>query len=94
VTQLRAGAKKLRVELRGIRVKARCEWKAEARGRAPYVGSPVSFDLDVDLDCDADRDAQIRLLDLAKQACFFEQTLIRPNVVNHRLRIGDGWIDA
>lgn len=94
VTQIRAVAKKLRLELRGIRVKARCAWQAEARGREPYVGAPVSFDLDVELDCDADRDMQVRLLDLARKACFFEQTLLRPNVLNHRLKIGSDWVDA
>ena len=94
VTQIRAVAKKLRMDLHEVHVKARYEWQAEARGREPYVGSPVSFHLDVDIDCDAARDELIQLLNFAKRACFFEQTLIRANTISHRLRTSDGWIDA
>jgi uncharacterized OsmC-like protein len=94
VTQIRAVAKKLRTDVRGVKVNARCMWKAEARGRAPYVGAPVGFALDVEIDCDQDRDAQRELLNLAKKACFFEQTLARANTIDHRLKIDDAWVDA
>ena len=94
VTQIRAVARKLRIDIGAIRVKARCEWKAEARGREPYVGSPVGFDLDVEIECAESADGQKRLLDMAKKACFFEQTLLRANTVNHRLKVGENWIEA
>ncbi len=93
-TQLRTFAKKLRIEVRGMRVRARCEWVAEAQGRDPYVGSPVAFDVDIDLDTDADEDDQRRLLETAKKGCFVEQTLGQSNTVNHRLRIGEAWVRA
>lgn len=93
-TQVRAFAKKLRIDIRGIRIKARCHWRADAIGREPYVGSPVSFHLDVDIDSDAGEADLRRLLEVAKKGCFFEQTLNRPNEVTHRLKVGDAWVDA
>ena len=93
-TQIRAFAKKLRIDIDGVHINARCHWEATAQGRAPYVGAPIAFNLDVDIDSDAKPDDLRRLLDAAKQGCFVEQTLARPNVVSHRLKLGADWVDA
>lgn len=93
-TQVRAFAKKLHIDVRAIRIKARCHWRADAIGREPYVGSPVSFHLDVDIDSDAGEADLRRLLETAKKGCFFEQTLNRTNEVTHRLKVGEEWLEA
>jgi len=91
MTQIRAFAKRLDIELRGVEVQARLHWAGEQRGTEPYVTEPVGFDLDVEIDSDADPDALRRLLDCARKGCFIEQTLSRGLEVGHRLKIGDEW---
>ncbi|MEO1312379.1 MAG: OsmC family protein [Pseudomonadota bacterium] len=94
MTQIRAFAKRLKIELRDVEVKARLHWTGEQEGNEPYVTAPVGFDLDVTLDTDAPADDQHRLLEAAKKGCFLEQTLAQGLIVGHRLRIGDSWQDA
>ena len=91
MTQIRAFAKSLKIDIRGVEVGARLRWKGERQGTAPYVARPVSFDLDVDIDSDADEDDLRRLLDAAKKGCFIEQTLAKGLTVGHRLKIDGEW---
>lgn len=94
MTQIRAFAKRLRIPLDGVKVAARLHWRGEQVGRDPYVTAPVGFSLDIDLDTTASVDDQLRLIAAAKKGCFIEQTLAQSNTVDHRLKVGDGWIDA
>lgn len=94
MTQIRAFAKRLRIPLDGVTVAARLHWRGEQVGRDPYVTGPVAFTLDIDLQTSAPVDDQLRLIAAAKKGCFIEQTLARPNSVGHRLKVGDGWIEA
>ncbi|MEO1223704.1 MAG: OsmC family protein [Pseudomonadota bacterium] len=94
MTQIRAFAKRLRIPLDGVKVAARLHWRGEQVGRDPYVTAPVGFSLDIDLDTTASVDDQLRLIAAAKKGCFIEQTLAQSNTVDHRLRVGDDWIEA
>lgn len=94
MTQIRAFAKRLRIPLDGVKVAARLHWRGEQVGRDPYVTAPVGFSLDIDLDTTASVDDQLRLIAAAKKGCFIEQTLAQSNSVDHRLKVGDDWIDA
>ncbi len=94
MTQIRAFAKRLHIELRDVEVRARLHWEGVQTGNDPYVTAPVGFDLDVTLDTDATPDDQHRLLAAAKKGCFIEQTLSQGLEVGHRLKIGDEWQDA
>lgn len=94
MTQIRAFAKRLKIDIRGVEVKARLHWEGVQDGAEPYVTAPVGFDLDVDLDTDASAADQGRLLVAAKQGCFIEQTLAKGLQVGHRLKIGDTWHEA
>jgi len=62
MTQIRAFAKRLRIDLKGVDVQATIKWKAVAEGRNPYESAPVAFLLDVDMDSDASLEEQTRLL--------------------------------
>lgn len=94
MTQIRAFAKRLRIPVAGVEVRARLHWRGEQEGAGPYVTHPVGFDLDVNLDTDASAEDQHRLLAAAKKGCFLEQTLMQGLTVGHRLRIGEDWVDA
>lgn len=94
MTQIRAFAKRLKIDIRNVEVRARLHWSGTQQDNDPYVTAPVGFDLDVTLDTDASADDQHRLLDAAKKGCFIEQTLAQGLIVGHRLKIDDAWQDA
>lgn len=94
MTQIRAFAKRLTIETRGVEVHARLHWKGEQTGNDPYVTDPVSFSLDVDIDSDATAEQLHALLDAAKKGCFLEQSLAKGVIVGHRLKLNNEWVDA
>ena len=94
MTQIRAFAKRLKIDIGEVKVNARLHWKGEQTGNAPYETGPVGFDLDVDLDSGATPEDQARLLDAARKGCFIETTLAQGLTVGHRLRIGEAWQEA
>ena len=65
MTQIRAFAKRLRIDLKGVDVQATIKWKAVAEGCNQYESAPVGFLLDVDMDSDASMEDQTRLLEAA-----------------------------
>ncbi len=93
MTQLRAFAKRLNVNLIDLSVDTRVVWNWEAKGRI-YETAPHSFEIDVLIDSDDTQDNVIALIDAAKKGCFLEQTLGRANTIRHRLKTADGWIDV
>ncbi|ABD55868.1 OsmC family protein [Jannaschia sp. CCS1] len=94
MTQIRAFAKRLKIDIRGVEVGARLHWKGEQVGNDPYVTDPVAFGLDVDIDSDATPDQLHELLNAAKKGCFIEQSLATGVIVGHRLKLGNEWVDA
>ena len=94
MTQIRAFAKRLNIEIAHVEVKARLHWQGEQVGMEPYVTQPVGFSLDVDIDSPADADELKHLLNCAKKGCFIEQTLAQGLIVDHRLKIDGSWHDA
>jgi uncharacterized OsmC-like protein len=94
MTQVRAFAKRMRVPVGEMTVKARIEWEATVEGRDPYTSRAVSFALDINLDSDAPFEDQKRLLDAAQKGCFVEATLADPIPVNHKLLIDGEYRDA
>lgn len=94
MTQLRAFAKRMKIDLKGVKMSATIKWKGEVKGREPYVTRPEAFELDIDLDSSASLEDQKRLLEAAKKGCFIEATLANPIPVTHRLKQGDDYVDA
>lgn len=91
MTQIRAFAKRLKIQIDGLEVQTRLHWTGTQEGNAPYVTAPVGFDMDVDIQSPASDDDLRALLDAAKKGCFLEQTLMQGLVVGHRLKLGGTW---
>ena len=91
MTQIRAFARRLHIDIRNVEVKARLHWFGEQLENDPYETAPVSFDLDVDIDSDATPQELEKLLNCAKKGCFIEQTLAKGLIVGHRLKIDGQW---
>jgi uncharacterized OsmC-like protein len=91
MTQLRAFAPRLGIPLTTIAVNTRLHWQAQQRGREPYQSAPVEFALDIDLGGGASTENKKRLIEAAAKGCFVEQSL-KPGIVKHRLKVGDGWL--
>ncbi|MBL4646765.1 MAG: OsmC family protein [Rhizobiales bacterium] len=94
MTQIRAFAKRLNIEIINLEVHAKLHWEGVQEGNDPYVTSPVGFDLDVDIDSPADESQLRTLLDCAKKGCFIEQTLAKGSDVGHRLKVDGEWTKA
>lgn len=93
MTQIRAFAKRLGVNLNDLNVETRVQWNWEAKGRV-YETAPHAFEIDVMIDSDDDPGKLAGLIDAAKKGCFIEQTLGRQNTIRHRLKTADGWVDV
>ena len=94
MTQIKNFAKHLNISIQKISVNGKCHWRATMDGRKPYVTRPVGFNLDIDISSDANLDDLKKLIEIAKKACFIEQTLGQSNNIVHRLRSGDDWINV
>jgi len=94
MTQIRAFAKRFKIELTDVTVNTKCHWKGEPSDDGAYVGSPVGFHLDVVIDSPAPLDEQLRLLEAAKKGCFLEASLTNVCQITHRLKTQEGWVDA
>ncbi|MFC5584646.1 OsmC-related (seleno)protein [Nitratireductor kimnyeongensis] len=94
MTQIRAFAKRLKVEIRGVEVNARFHWSATQSGKDPYVSEPVSIDLDVNIESDATDDELRAVHAAARKGCFIEQTIAAGLPVNHRLKLSEDWVAA
>ena len=93
MVQLRAFARRLRIEVKDIAVNARCHWERRQLGSAPYVSAPVAFILDIELGPEVPEADQRRLLAAAEQGCFIEASL-KPGVVRHRLKLDGRWVEV
>ena len=93
MTQMRAFARRLGVTITDLRVDTEVVWDWQATGRT-YETAPHSFRIDVMLDS-PDDEARVReVIETAKRGCFIEQTLGVSNVIRHRMRAGDGWVEV
>lgn len=93
MTQLRAFAKRMNVEITDLKVETRVIWQWTPHDRI-YETAPKSLEIDVLLDSPNSTDEQLALIAAAKKGCFVEQTLGQSNTIRHRLKSGDGWVDA
>lgn len=91
MTQIRAFAKRLGVDLNDLTVETRVQWDWVATGRL-YETAPKSFEIDVLIDSDAPLERQQDLVRAARKGCFIEQTLGQSNRITHRIRTADGWL--
>lgn len=92
MTQLRAFAKRMNVQIDDLRVDCRIIWQWTPKGRI-YETAPKSFDIDIHLDSPSPLPDQVALIKAAKQGCFVEQTLGQANKVRHRLNTPEGFVE-
>lgn len=90
MTQIRAFAKRLKVDLNDLKVETRIEWQWRAVGRV-YETAPKSFEIDVMIDSSSPEENVVELIEAAKKGCFIEQTLGVQNTIHHRMKTADGW---
>lgn len=69
MTQLRAFAKRMDVEIEDLRVETKVSWQWTPKGRI-YETAPKSFDIDIFLESPSPVDRQIELVQAAKKECF------------------------
>jgi uncharacterized OsmC-like protein len=93
MTQIRAFAKRMNVQIDDLGVDCRIVWHWTPVGRM-YETAPKAFEIDIRLDSPNPTDDQIALIAAAKKGCFIEQTLGQTNRIRHRLKQGDSWLDV
>ena len=93
MTQLRAFAKRMNVQIDDLAVDCRVVWQWTPTGRI-YETAPKSFEIDVRLDSPNPLEEQRALIAAAKKGCFVEQTLGQANTIRHRLKTEAGFIEA
>lgn len=91
MTQLRAFAKRMNVQIDDLKVECKIVWQWTPIGRI-YETAPKSFDIDILLDSPNPVEEQIALIDAAEKGCFVEQTLAQSNTVTHRLKTEGGFL--
>ena len=94
MTQVRAFAKRLRVPVDDLTVRARMEWEGEQVGRDPYTARSLSFTLETEMITSASEEDQLRLLRAARDGCFVEATISAAHTIAHRSKIGNRWHDV
>lgn len=93
MTQIRAFAKRLKIDIGDLSVETRVEWNWRAVGKV-YETAPKSFEIDVMIDSPEPEERIVELIETAKRGCFIEQTLGVSNSIRHRMKTPDGWRDV
>ncbi len=93
MTQLRAFAKRMGVQIDDLHVDCKIVWQWTPRDRI-YETAPKSFEIDITLESPNPLNEQMALIAAAKKGCFVEQTLGRSNVIRHRLKTAEGFVSA
>lgn len=94
MTQIRAFSKRMKIAINDVTVKARFEWSGQQINRDPYVTNPKGFSFDIEIDSDASLEDLTKLIEAAKKGCFIDQTMAVANTVDHRLKVGEDWIEV
>lgn len=93
MTQLRAFAKRMGVQIDDLHVDCKIVWQWTPKDRI-YETAPKSFEIDITLESPNPLNEQMALIAAAKKGCFVEQTLGRSNVIRHRLKTAEGFVSA
>lgn len=89
MTQLRAFAKRMDVEITDLQVDCKIAWQWTPKDRI-YETAPKSFELDILIDSPNPIEEQVALVQAARKGCFIEQTLGQSNKITHRLKTKSG----
>jgi len=92
MTQLRAFAKRMKVQIDDLHVDCKVVWLWTPKDRI-YETAPKSFEIDVTMSSPNSIEEQRALIEAAKKGCFIEQTLGQSNAIRHRLKTSDGYVN-
>lgn len=92
MTQIRAFAKRLKIEVEALDLQVNLHWRGEQKGQEPYQSMPVGFQIDIRLESPQSVEERINLIEHAILGCFIEQSLSKEFEVIHRLWVEDHWI--
>ena len=92
MTQIKAFAKKLKIEVNEIEIDASMEWQGEVLEEGPYKASCDGYNLDIDIISEEPIERKKKLLEAAINGCFIEASL-KPGIVKHRLKYKENWIN-
>lgn len=87
MTQVRAFAKRMKIDVKDVKVTCQAKWEALPDPVGPYQGNPVGFEIEMDVISEADPDLVAELVSAARRGCFVEQTLKQANSIEHRLKV-------
>lgn len=93
MTQIRAFAKRMGVSIDDLKVETRFTWDWIKAGRV-YETAPKSIEIDVFLESPDPLEKSKALIEAAKKGCFIEQTLGRANMIHHRIKTDDGFVEV
>ena len=93
MTQIRAFSKRMKIEINDLNIDSRITWKWKKLDNI-YETAPESFELDVFIESTEPLERVKKLISAAKKGCFIEQTLGQKNVINHKLKCGENWVDV
>jgi uncharacterized OsmC-like protein len=91
MTQLRAFAKRMDVEINDLQVDCKIVWQWTPKDRI-YETAPKSFDMEITIDSPSPIEDQLALVQAARKGCFVEQTLGQSNKITHRLKTEGGYL--
>jgi|TARA_B110000211_G_C14086885_1_gene557085 uncharacterized OsmC-like protein len=91
MTQLRAFAKRMNVEINDLQVDCKIVWQWTPKDRI-YETAPKSFDMEITIDSPSTIEDQLALVQAARKGCFVEQTLGQSNKITHRLKTEGGYL--
>jgi uncharacterized OsmC-like protein len=91
MTQLRAFAKRMDVEITDLQVDCKIAWQWTPKDRI-YETAPKTFDMEITLDSPNPIEDQVALIQAARKGCFIEQTLGQSNKITHRLKTEGGFL--
>lgn len=87
MTQIRVFAKRIKVDVKDVKVDCRAKWQALPDPVGPYRGEPAGFEIYIDVTSDSDPARVSELVSAARRGCFVEQTLSQANKISHQLTV-------
>ena len=88
MTQIRSFARKSRIDLDRLVVRAAADWSAEVRDGGWYEATAGAIVIDIEIDSPSPHETNVDLIHRGRRGCFVEQAL-RPGLVKHRMVSGD-----
>lgn len=91
MSHIRRFARTMGIPVNRLTMNATMRWASRRSGDMLHEARPDAISIDIEIDSNASEGDLLRLIDLARQGCFIEQTLAQGVTVHHRLKRPGGW---